>query len=423
METIDSRPLRVMFLDLNSYFASVQQAERPELRGKPVGVCAVQADSSFLIAASYEAKAFGVKTGTRIGDAKRMCPGLILVSGGHRIYSQYHDRILDAVETVLPIDRVCSIDEMQFRLIGKEQQPDEAEKLAMRMKKAIWEQVSPAIHCSIGVAPNGFLAKLATDLQKPNGLVFIHGHELPDRLAPLGLTEFTGINRRMEARLNAKGIFSAADLIKLSRTELTAAFGSIWGERWWYLLRGYELETKTGENQSLGHSHVLPPDLRTDQGAREVMLRLIQKASARLRASGLYASSLSLHVRGIRRSWDAHTRLSPTHDSVRINSEAMRLWEKRDFDVPTQVGLTFRELLPLEQVTFSLFEEGQPDNERLNQAVDVINHKFGKNTIYIAGMHQAKDTAEERIAFQKTSLFDEGGEKSHRKRKSPFRRA
>src|SRR5579859_5885587 len=104
------RPLKYLFLDLNSYFASVEQQEFPELRGKPVAVVPVMADTSFVIAASYEAKRFGVKTLTQIGEAKQLCPDLICVTGHHSMYSAYHKRVIETVEKVLPIDEVRSID-------------------------------------------------------------------------------------------------------------------------------------------------------------------------------------------------------------------------------------------------------------------------------------------------------------------------
>ena len=113
--------LRWLFLDLNSYFASVEQELRPELRGRPVAVVPVVADTTCCIAASYEAKAFGVKTGTQVGEAKRLCPGIALVEARHELYVEYHNRIVEAVEQRVPVSSVQSIDEMACRLIGREQ--------------------------------------------------------------------------------------------------------------------------------------------------------------------------------------------------------------------------------------------------------------------------------------------------------------
>ena len=112
--------LNWLFVDLNSYFASVEQQVRPELRGRPVGVVPMMVDTTFCIAASYEAKAFGVRTGTIVADAKRMCPEIVLVEGRHEIYTEYHHRVVEAVESCVPVTAVCSIDEMACRLIGRE---------------------------------------------------------------------------------------------------------------------------------------------------------------------------------------------------------------------------------------------------------------------------------------------------------------
>src|ERR1039458_5522775 len=112
--------LNWLFVDLNSYFASVEQQVRPELRGRPVGVVPMMADTTCCIAASYEAKTFGVRTGTIVADAKRMCPEIVLVEGRHEIYTEYHHRVVEAVESCVPVTAVCSIDEMACRLIGRE---------------------------------------------------------------------------------------------------------------------------------------------------------------------------------------------------------------------------------------------------------------------------------------------------------------
>lgn len=323
------------------------------------------------------------------------------------LYVHYHERILAAVDTVLPVDKVLSIDEMQFKLIGTERTPQNAERLALRLKQAVRKHVGEQMTCSVGAAPNAFLAKLATDLQKPDGLVILQAGDLPDRLRGLRLTEFAGINRRMEARLQAAGIFNSDGLVDASRAELERAFGSVVGARWWYLLRGYELGLPDNERRSLGHSHVLPPDMRSDDGAYKVLLRLAQKACARLRSNGLYASSMHLSVQGFTKSWSAKAKLPSTQDSVAVNAEIAKLWAGRCFVRPRVVGITFGELSERQVVTPSLFDVSL-DNAELNRAIDHVNQKFGKNTIYLAALERARDAADEKIAFNKTSLFREG---------------
>jgi DNA polymerase-4 len=151
--------LRWLLVDLNSYFASVEQELRPELRGRPVAVVPVMADTTCAIAASYEAKVFGVRTGTRVGDAKRMCPGIMLVEARHDVYVDYHNRIFEAVERCVPVAAVLSIDEMASSLIGREQPLSAALDLAKRVKISIRENVGSTLRCSIGLAPNRYLAK------------------------------------------------------------------------------------------------------------------------------------------------------------------------------------------------------------------------------------------------------------------------
>lgn len=400
------RPLRCLFLDLNAYFASVEQQMRPELRGKPVVVAPVPSDTSCAIAASYEAKAFGIQTGTNIGKARQMCPDLRVVTGRHSLYTLFHKRVVAAVNRVLPVEATLSVDEMYCRLLGEERSAARAIELARAIKASIRDRVGACLTCSVGIAPNVFIAKTATDMQKPDGLVVITAQELPDRLKTLPLTGFTGINRRMAARLAAAGIFSTEQLLSASPGELRRAFGSVIGERWWYLLRGYELPVKPSTRRSLGHSHVLPPALRTESGVRQVLLRLLHKAGARLRKEGLLTSRISVSVVG-KRSWSASGRLSPCCDSATLTSRLIELWQTRDFEEPFQVAITLHELSTFEAFTPSLFDR-DVERSHMAQAVDRLNAKFGKNSVFLAGIKGAEDAAPERVAFSKKELFSEG---------------
>lgn len=407
------RPLKALFLDLNAYFASVEQQERPELRDRPIAVVPLEADTTFVIAASYQAKRFGVKCGTMVRDAKVMCPGIEIVKARPSLYTAYHRRIVEVAGTVLPVEEVCSIDEMRFELLGKECEPENAKKIAHEMKQAVTKGVGECMTSSIGIAPNRFLAKVASDMQKPDGLTVLTADDLPHRLHDLEITDFVGINKRMKARLAASGLFTAKDLCSASKSELYRAFGGIIGERWYYALRGFELGEDSHDRKSLSHSHVLPPDLRTEQGCKEVLLRLIQKATARLRANGLWTTEMSCSVKGFERSWKAQVRLNATQDTITLNREFLSLWESRDFIRPRSVSVWFTGLHARTEFTPSLFEEvsertDREDRQAFNHAIDRVNQKFGKNTVFVAGMERAKHAADEKIAFQKTELFSEG---------------
>ena len=401
------RRLRYLFLDFNSYFASVEQQERPELRGKPVAVVPVLTDTTSCIAASYEAKAFGIRCGTNVGEARAKCPELQVVAARPKIYVAYHEKAKQVAERVLPVDEVHSIDEVSFKLLGEERNKDEACQIAMKMKQEIARGLGPCIRCSIGIAPNRFLSKVATDMQKPDGLVVLEAQDLPHKLHQLGLTEFVGIYWRMEKRLNGAMIFNSQQLCAASRRELVHAFGSIVGEKWWYMLRGYDMGPEIHPRRSLGHSCVLAPDMRSDASCKEVLLRLLQKASARLRAEDLWTEAMDISVSSQVRSWNTHVRVPPTQDTLTLNEFFLEAWSGRDFSQPRKVGVTFTNLKKAEHVTPSLFDPNV-DRMLLNRAVDTVNQKFGKNTIYLAGMVHARDAADEKIAFNKTWLFQEG---------------
>ena len=401
------RRLRYLFLDFNSYFASVEQQECPELRGRPVAVVPVLTDTTSCIAASYEAKKFGIRCGTNVGEARARCPDLQVVAARPRVYVAYHEKAKEVAERVLPIDEVHSIDEISFKLLGEERNKEQACQIADKMKREIARGLGPYIKCSIGIAPNRFLSKVATDMQKPDGLVVLEASDLPQKLHRLGLTEFVGINVRMEKRLNGALIFTAEQLCAASRKELIHAFGSIIGEKWWYMLRGFDMGPETHQRRSLGHSCVLAPDMRNDDSCKEVLLRLIQKASARLRSEDLWTEAMDIDVSSQVRGWNTHVKVPPTQDTLTLNEHFLKAWESHSFQQPRKVGVTFTNLRKAEHVTPSLFDPTY-DRMLLNRAVDTVNQKFGKNTIYLAGMVHARDAADEKIAFNKTWLFQEG---------------
>lgn len=210
----------------------------------------------------------------------------------------------------------------------------------------------------------------------------------------------------MEARLQAAGIFSSDGLLDASKSELARAFGSIVGERWFYLLRGHDVGLEEHDKKGLGHSHVLAPELRNEEGVRQVLLRLTTKAAARLRAESLWAGGIGVFVKG-RESWEAKVRVSHTHDSLAITERVLELWQGHKFTSPLMVGINFWDLRVKEHITPSLFEQDS-EEAPLSEAMDRMNQKFGKNSVFLASLSKAKDSADEKIAINKTWLFKEG---------------
>lgn len=394
--------LNALYVDFNSYFASVEQQLCPELRGKPIGVLAVMAETTCCIAASYEAKKFGIKTGTSVRDARKLCPDMIFVQARPPLYIDYHHKLIAIVESCTHVEKVLSIDEMVCNLTGSQQQKENALKLAAKIKREINKQYEH-IHCSIGIAPNTFLAKLASNMQKPNGCVVIEPKDIPEKLYSLKPRDLTGIGRRMEERLNHYGLTTMQALYAANKQQLRAAWGSIEGERMYDKLRGIEITRLDTDRKSLGHSHVLPPELRTEKGALSVLHRLLQKACVRLRSYNLHASKIHVRVKFTNHPiWTIEANCSPTDNTMTITHIFETLWSNYPAKkvIPQTVGISFSSFINNQQYIVDLFETDVVDtNKKLNNALDKLNTKYGKNTIYLGGAHNALYASQVKIAF------------------------
>lgn len=395
--------LRALYIDFNSYFASVEQQERPELRGRPVAVLPVMTDTTCCIAASYEAKHFGIKTGTNVGEAKRLCPGLVCVHARHEIYVEYHHALLGIINTCIPVDEVRSIDEVSCTLTGSWRQRDKAMSVARQVKRAIRKGAGECMTCSIGLAPNSFLAKTAADMQKPDGLVVIEPSELPQALHGLELRDLCGIGPRMETRLRRAGIRTVETLCAASKAELRRAWGGVEGEHMHDLLRGMQVYAPPTERGSVGHSHVLPPELRNDRDARAVTHRMLQKAAMRLRRMGYCAGGMWLSLRYAGGgSWADDARFLESQDTIELIHVLNELWARRPRGrrKPVHVGVTLVRLIPVTEATPSLFETLRP-RAALQDTMDMINLRYGKQALYFGGAHGGHEASPLRIAFNR----------------------
>lgn len=398
--------LHSLYVDLNSYFASAEQQMRPELRNRAVGILPVMADTTCCIAASIDAKRFGIKTGTPVWQARKLCKDIVFVQARPAVYVELHHRIVAAVESCTPVSAVLSIDEMNCELMGRDREASRAIALARHIKQTIYTQVGEVLHTSIGIAPNRFLAKTASNMHKPNGLTVIHQHELPERLYGLKLGALTGIGRATERRLNQHGIHTVEQLCAASKATLRHAWGSIEGERFYAKLRGEVVASAPTQRASVGHSHVLAPELRDPLSALAVLYRLLHKAAMRLRHYGYCAGGLGLHLshvapRGSRNAhWSDLARFSPHADTLAFNHTLAELWQRRPANPAPilKVGVNLIHLTDQNQITRDLFETAN-QHENLNKVLDQINQRYGPNTLYLGGAHDGRGAAPMRIAF------------------------
>jgi DNA polymerase-4 len=393
--------LRSLFVDFNSYFASVEQQDNPALRGRPVGVVPVLAETTCCIAASIEAKRFGVKTGTLVHEARGLCPDIVIVQARPAIYVHYHYRLKTAIETCIPISHVGSIDEVDCDLIGRERQRENAVAIASNIKQAV-RAVGDWLLCSIGIAPNSFLAKTASDMRKPDGLVVLEEKDLPDALFELKLNDLCGVGWNMEERLRAHGIHTIEQLCMAPAARLRQVWGGIEGERFHARLHGEIIELPPSKQSSIGHSHVLAPELRNAEGANAVLKKLLQKAAMRLRDAGLVAGAMRIKVKYIGgEPWECAIKLDDNDDTrlmLRLLTQALA--QRRDRRPLLAVGVTLIHLNPRGHTSGSLFADEHGGRE-LNTLIDRINRKYGNNKIYFGGAQDALEAAPMRISFNR----------------------
>jgi len=394
--------LRYLFIDMNSYFASVEQLDNPALLGKPVAVAPVMAETSCCIAASYEAKRAGVKTGTGVREARAICPGIIVVQANPKRYVEVHHRIITAVEQILHVDKVMSIDEMACRLLGTEREPFKARNLALAVKETIYRTLGESLRCSVGIGPNVLLAKVAADMQKPDGLTLIESCDLPGKLERLELEDLPGIGSRMKKRLNKQGVLSVRQLCQLKERELSQLWGSkILGGRWYYALRGEEVSDVPTRQSSVGHSHVLPPQLRNDSDAWAVLQRMLYKAAMRLRNDHLKARSVSIQVNYLgRETWRLRQRIDPTADTPTLLRVLHRLFWKKPTGKILKVGVVLGDAVDARQISEHLFHQDR-NLLALSHVMDQVNQRFGIQGAYFGGLHHVLQRAPMRIAFNR----------------------
>lgn len=417
-----------LFLDMNSYFASVEQQVQPHLRGKPTAVVTVDADSTVCIAASYEAKAFGVSTGTALGEARKKCPDLNVVVARHEIYVDYHLKIKEAVEQkCLHVSKIISIDEMECRLRGRDMQIANAQALAHQVKQAV-RSVGDTLRCSIGLAPNRFLAKIASNMKKPDGLVTLTPSQLPQVLFSLKPRDLPGIGHQMEKRLLRQSIETMEQLWQLDMDQMTQLWGGVLGTRFWLKLRGSDFDERESHTSSISHQHVLPPELRTREQACAVGKKLLHKAAVRLRKAKLWTSAMAIFVlfskdqnskekeddsSGYwlhygRPVWEANLRFPSCQDTMTLVNIFQEAWKDCPKRRPVMVSVALVDLIPENMRNMTLFDEmyGGGKFDRLAHVMDSVNAKYGSTTLYLGGIHKVRDAAPPRIAFKSIPDMD-----------------
>ncbi len=394
-------PLSWLFVDMNSFFASAEQHLRPELRGRPVGVIPVESEGTSLIAASVEAKTRGLKMGTNVREARRQCPGIVLVKARPDVYVRLHHGIAESIDRWAPIHKAYSIDEWAIRLGRGQREPEAARSLGRAIKKQIYSDFSTTLACSIGIAPTRLLAKIASDLEKPDGLTVLRVLDLPGKLAHCELEDLCGIGHGMVQKLNRNNIRSVRQLWEIDRRQAIQVWGSISGGHWWDAFHGRdepEIPTRKG---SMSHANVLEPGLRSPQGARGILIRLVSRLGIRLRTDGYVAQSMGIHIDYVGDGRFASSiDLPQVQDTPTLLEILDRLLERCTPmpGRPLKVGVVVSGLIPASQVEGNLFKEADKDVS-LSETMDKINRRWGLSSIYFGAMHDFRHHMDDKIAF------------------------
>jgi len=391
---------QVMHVDINSCFATIEQQANPFLRGKPVVVAAYDSPRGVVLAASYEAKKFGVRTGSLVQEAKRVISNLNVLTGDPDKYRYVHLELRKILEDYA--DRLFpkSIDEFVLHFDGSSVlRGRDMWDVGREIKRRIKSEIGEVITVSVGISTNRFLAKLASNLQKPDGLCEINRSNFLKVYSKLKLVDLSGINRRNEARLNVNGIVNVLDFYNAPLWKLRSAFRSVEARYWHARLRGWEVDGVGSRRKTFGNSYSLPEHDGFLESLRPILMKLCEKTGLRMRRAGFGAYGVRVGVRfKNRESWHKGRKVKGMiFDSRDIYFEAVRILAmcpKRG--VVHTLFVTCFALVNLEALQLSFLDDFER-RKKLVAAVDEINGRWGEFSVISARAVRTKMT--DRIGF------------------------
>lgn len=390
---------RVLHLDMDSFFATVEQQARPHLRGKPVGVAPAFSRGGTIVAASIEAKLLGIKTGTRVGEARRLAPDIALFKPDPPKYRAVHRAFRKIIAQYSPVVKPRSIDEVAIWLDGSLPDRRNPLEVGMEIKQRIRDEVGDYLSSSVGIGTNWLLAKTACEFKKPNGLFEITSDNIESVLSALSLRDLCGIAYRMEARFQLQGITTPLQLYHADPVDLKRRLGFV-GYYWHRRLHGFDIDETDWGTKTLGHSSVLPRPTREIKQLAPLLQKLCERMARRLRQDNWQAGGLVLSghsVEGAR--FGSVASFTPTNDSFFLFRQAKRLLETGPPESPLRklalTSIHLREDRPHQPSLFQVDENRQ----RATYSVDQINNRWGDLTVHPATMLGLSDVAGDAIAF------------------------
>jgi DNA polymerase-4 len=375
----------IFHLDMDAFFASVEQLDHPELRGKPVLV-GHDGPRGVVAAASYEARPFGCHSAQPMSIAKRRCPqAIIMPVRGHR-YGEMSQRMFAILDEFSPLVEPLSIDEAFLDMTGTERALGDPQAVALRLKQQVKRELS--LTASVGLAPNKFLAKLASDMKKPDGLMVIHAADIDRILLPLPVSRLWGIGKATAAGLDRFGIKTISDLRQKPLDWLQQHFGAE-ADRYFNLARGIDLREVICDHEarSIGHEQTFELDVADPEEIRRVLLDQVEQVARRLRKHGLRARGVALKIRyGDFQTISRSATLPASTDVTQELWQAARaIFQKWPFQPVRLIGMT-AERLDAGEGQMDLFVDAAQERQRkLDSVADRITQKFGQRAIRRGG--------------------------------------
>ena len=401
----------IMFIDLNSAFATAEQQAHPMLRGRPMGVTNRISKECCVIAASYEAKALGIKVGMRLSDARAICKDFIILETDAPKYHQVYQKLVRIMQDYSPKTWMKSIDEGVIDFHGMEPtlKGRTLVDIGYEIKQRVRDEIGDWMKINVGIGPNVFLAKQAAGWHKPDGLDVIDHHNLKQFYAERSLLDLTGIAERNEARLNSYGImnplqFLAADEYMLKKR----VFNSITGTYWYRRLRGYEVDDFDTKLGMIGRQWVLKEPTNKDHLLRSYLSFLCETTGMKVRYKNVEARGVCVWVRFRNgESWYAKRMYkSSFYTNQEIYRRALELFNQRPGGADVQtMGIYCYGVEPSKASQMSMFEDISKVGD-LTKAVDEINDFYGAFTVYSANTIEGKKVIKQKIPFGGTEYFE-----------------
>ena len=398
----------VMYIDMNSFFASCEQQLQPELRGKPVGVCPYESPNAAVIAASPEAKAFGIKTGMRLVECRQLCPQLIIKPSQPVKYRHFHVTIINVLKKYCNDVIPKSIDEAILNFTSYKLVYKDFTAIARQIKSDIKKEAD-YLKCSIGIAPNAFLAKLATELQKPDGLVEITADNIDGHLKKLRLTDLPGIANANERRLRAVGICTPLEMRYASISLLRKALGGIVGYYWHCRLNFFEVDLYVNQTKSMGAGRTVSAQQSSSlQIMDALIISLCTRLEQRMVKQSVFCRQANFSVGYKNRNdWRILIQFgNPLQDAIELRSYITQRIKEYEtaYSFPIlnkdvlSINITVNNFISAKFIQYNLFDN-RIQQDALRRTMYVIKNKYGKNSVRKACETIEPDVMKDAIGF------------------------